>query len=894
MALLAALAACGGGGGEAAPAAPTELAAGQAAQATLGAAGGTVVLATREGARFTLTVPAGAVPEGTTLALETAVPAPGRRLHLRLSPAGLVPAAPLVLTLALPASMALPAGATLVYDRAPVPFKRLSDGSLQLGLPALAGRTATGPAAAAAARAHALAARLQAGVPGTACAGVPVLDSTPEGGLADSAPIVADDYGSCMLGAVNALAVSGQFAEAVRLASALGAYLQSIGAANTDGLATRFITEAQALACTAYGQALDDAAATTVTRFATLTRAIQPVLFWEAAVQQLGAVCPGVPPTRYVEVVQNLTSAALSFYAGQQGTVTDVGSVEYTEAVAEVRAAPQVAAQLRSLQAPAPVQALARAQVQERAQPAIIDAVLQAPWLRCHDGGQQDRLIELMQAADSPAGVKTAAQYCGTLLQAQARSATGTVTATLSPALGGVSAGTQRSSGSLDIAPDGTLELSGPIRALQCPAGSAGGSTGGSERLEIRLDDTLLQAISGAPYLASTLQIDIAQALRAAGLDASSFTAGTLTLTRTGSPCGGFWGESPQPLLSLTLNARACRPAPGLEVCVSTVDLPPVVNVMAMNRRGDILYQDNGGATTRYLLRQHQGGSLSLPASLYPLALTEDGAVLARDALEGELPHELLLWRNGSRSTIKTWAGSPYPAGWQFFSATLNPDSGALLLIENETVFRSPNDLGWCSPSGGGGSVEWACSRWRLYSAASATAGLRLVHEFTNAPGRYIEGPATTLMPNAAGDWRQPMRVRNALAMLAYTAGTPTLTEPFAAPGYSAGAEDSIDLLELQPYDVPAAPRWTVAHRQPGDIGWLHPRGVALLHNDTRLVWIDVGSGAATALQSWAGLGAGAQIDLGYSPAMDGWGRFLMRRADGSWVLLTPRGQPLP
>lgn len=636
LALTVWLSACGGGDDPPPPPAATEVAAGQRAQATLGAAGGTVQLATAEGARFTLAVPAGAVPEGTVLALETATPAAGRRLHLRLLPAGLVPAEPLALTLALPASMVLPSGATLVYDRAPVPFTRLADGSLRLQLAALAGAAGS----AAGGRAQALSARAprpMAAPPTPACQGVPVLDTTPEGGLADSAPIVADDYGSCMLGAVNALALSGEFAEAVRLASAIGAYLQSIGAANTDGLSTRFLTEARSLACTAYGQALDEAAATPVTTFATLSRAVKPVLFWEATVQQLGAVCPGIAASRYVEVVENLTSDAMRFYASKQGAVVDVDSVEYTEAVAELRAAPQVQAQLRSLQAPAPVQALARAQVQQRAQPAIVDAVLQAPWLRCRDSGQHDRLMELMESAGSPAAVKTAAQYCGTLLQAQAQDASGTVTATLTPALGGVSAGQQRTGGSLAVARGGTLVLEGPIHALQCPAGRSGGT----EALQIRLGSTVLQTLTAAPYLATRLVIDIAQALRSAGIDASGFTGATLTLSRTGSPCGGFWGDNPEPLLTLELGSGVCAPGAGQRFCVTPVEISGADSVgsyelVALNDAGELLYRQNSTPACGFSEPVEnapcagvwrRGSVRALPNRFSPVGISDNGTV---------------------------------------------------------------------------------------------------------------------------------------------------------------------------------------------------------------------------------------------------------------------------
>lgn len=623
------LTACGGGGDAStpSPASATAVAAGQRAQVAVGVAGGTVVLASAEGVRVELALPAGALPSTTTVAITTYNASPSQRLHLRFSPADTLLASPATLTIALPDAMALPADGTLTYDGVPLPTTRLADGRLQVSIT----RFAAAPAAAGQAVANRL--RALAGPSAPPCGDVPEFAESAMTALPTAS---VAQYGACMLGAVNALAQSGQFAEAVRLASSVSAYLQSIGADNASGSSTTFLTEARSLACTAYGQALDDAAATTVTSFATLTRAVKPVLFWEATVQQLGAVCPGIAPTRYVDVVQNLTSDALRFYAGKKGAVVDVGSVEYTEAVAELRASPQAVSQLRSLEAPEPVQTLARTQVQERAQPAIVDAVLQAPWQRCHDSGQFDKLIELMEQANSPAAVKTAAQYCGTLLQAQAKNAAGAVTATLSPSLGGVAAGNQRTSASLDVAKDGTLVLDGPIRALQCPVGS----TGGSESLQLKLGSTVLQTVASAPYLQSSLVIDIAQALRTAGIEAASFTGATLTLTRTGSPCSGFWGDNPEPLLTLNLSSGVCVPAPGEAFCVTLVEVPTdaAYSPKRLNAAGQVLYEMYNHSTTACQPADSpeqkpcgaiwQRGQLRmLPDRFVPMDMAEDGSV---------------------------------------------------------------------------------------------------------------------------------------------------------------------------------------------------------------------------------------------------------------------------
>ncbi len=532
------LTACGGGDDAPAAPAPTEVAAGQQASQALDVAGGTVLLATTEGLRVELALPDGALPAAATVGVSTASATAAQRLHLRFAPAGTVLEKPATVTITLPPSMALPAGGTLTYDGVPLPTTRLADGRLQVQIARFAAPAATGSSAVDAAdgRRRALAAPAA-----PACGGLPEFA---EGGLTARTAADVELYGGCMVGAVNALAITGQYEQAAQLATATAAYLQSTG----SGDAARFLTEARTLACTAYGQALDDAAATTVTSFATLTRAVKPVLFWEAAVQRLGAVCPGIPPTRYVSVVENLTSDALRFYASRQGAVVDVGSVEYTEAVQEARDGEQAVAQVQSLEPPAPVRALAQAQIEERAQPALVDAVLQAPWQRCRDSGQYDELIRLISHTGELGSVLKAAQYCGTRLQAVGRLDSGDMSETLAPALGGERAGTSTTRGSLYVPRNGRLELSGAIAALGCPSGRSSGS----EALSVRIAGVEVRRLE-APYLGSPVLIEMASALATAGVAEAAFEA-PLTIERIGHPCAGFWGDSPAPLLQLDLS----------------------------------------------------------------------------------------------------------------------------------------------------------------------------------------------------------------------------------------------------------------------------------------------------------------------------------------------------
>ena len=905
------LSACGGGGGEEAPPAPpapTAVAGGQQATQAVGAGGGSVVLSTREGAVFTLTVPAGAVPEGTVLMLQTAAPATGRRLHLRLSPGGLLPSEPLVLTLSLPSSMALPAGAPLVYDRVPLPVTRLVDGRLELRLPALAMGTV-----AASGEARALAVRAQASpAPAAACQGVPALADAPDGGLADAAPVVSSDYGSCVLGAINALTASGQFAEAARLSLSIGAYLQSIGADNAGGLVTQLLTEARSLACTAYGQALDTAAATTVTSFGTLTRATKPVLFWEAAVQQLGAVCQGVPATRYVSVVENLTQDALRYYDSQQGAVVDVASEAYTQAVAEVRAAPAAVAQLRSLRAPAPVQALAQAQLQQQAQPAIVEAVLQAPWQRCRDSGNFDKLIELMEQANKPAAVKTAAQYCGTQLQAEARNAAGAVTATLSPSLGGVSAGTQRTSGSIDVAKDGTLILSGPIHALQCPAGS----TGGSESLQVKLGSTVLQTITAAPYLANDLVINIAQALQAAGLNASSFTGATLTLSRSGSPCGGFWGDNPEPLLTLNLTSGLCAPRTGFEFCATA--LPVAVGAAqepTLNDRGDLLLR----ASDRFSFAA-RGTTVATPlpaglkASWGLLGFNARGDVLGYQDAD---PRLIAVWPAGGAEVVPL----PLPALPAGFTSDANRTVGSAVLADDGSVTASVlfTEIFAAGSVPSGCVANTACLhhlvvRWQ---PPYAGAPQRLDGPWLNADPNA--NPITVAGVNAAGvaAGLRPAGVGGpAPALVRWTDSGATVVSTPAVPTAVAQIDDQGVVLYFVSdggFDRGRLNSTGALNgvADPNQLLAANPAGYAVACSAGSPGLMDTRDGRrwslnpATLVDPATGWTVDDLLLAPCSAAGPGFGLLRMNRqghwlvrgsrsGSGTWMLLTPRGQPLP
>jgi hypothetical protein len=511
------------------------------AQATIGATGGEVVLNSTDGAVFTLSVPAGALPAATAVSISTASATAAQRFTLRFSPQGLVLAAGLsaTLTIALQSGQTLPVTGGLLYDGVPISFTRLGDGRFQLLLTNFAGAAS----AVSARRGQAVRASILADTSGAVCS--PQLGG--EGGsLTAEDAIDIELYGQCMVATVNALAQNGQYSAAVRVASAVAGFLQASGSGDPRG----FIAQASSIACIAYRAALDHAIDTPVTTtLDVLFELARPIMFWEMVRQRLGAHCAQVGIAEYQGVIGDKTTQAVAFFSSKKGAITDTTGTEYTEAVKAARTEHETVTQVRSLQPSPDVNTVLTTQFEQRAQTSLLDAMLEAPWRRCRDTGNSDELIRLMELMDKPAAVATAAQYCGTQLSVQAKDNAGAVTAVLTPSLGGITVDVRNIAGALQARRDGSLSLTGPINALQCPLNSSGGA----EVLVIKIDGTTLQTIATAPYLAPTLELGLQAALAAAAV-ATNATQAVLTVERVGQPCGGYWGNNPAPLLSITLS----------------------------------------------------------------------------------------------------------------------------------------------------------------------------------------------------------------------------------------------------------------------------------------------------------------------------------------------------
>lgn len=535
------LAACGGSSSD-----PTPSNAFKAESKSLvaGPAGGTVTHTLANGTVFTFDVPAGALPTTTTLTMTTQQPTGGQRFNLLLQPAGLLFANgnAATLTITLPPGQSLPPDGGLAYYGAPIPFTTLPDGRLEVKV------TGFAESVVAKTTMSAFSALLFKDVglpPSNACGGATNLNTN--GGLTTTAAQSIEIYGQCMVAAVNDLVLSGKYSEAMRVSLSVADYLQRTGSGDAGG----FIARASTIACDSYESALTFASLTNVTTTGQLNLIIRPIFYWESIIQRLGTSCSRISPTRYQDVVHEKITQSMTYYTTQKPNITNTASSNYADAKNEAGSSARTKSEVLSLNPPATVKNTVTTEIDGRAQPALLDSMLQAPWNKCRDEKNYDELMNLMVTMEKPETVKKAAQYAGTILSAQAKNSGGTVISSLAQPLGGVNATENRTSGSVTLDKNGKISISGPIQALKCPADSAGGS----ESLVIKLDGTTIQTLDAPPYLNNPLEIDLATALEAAHPGATAtLRSATVTVDRTGTPCNGFWGDNPSPLVSLALS----------------------------------------------------------------------------------------------------------------------------------------------------------------------------------------------------------------------------------------------------------------------------------------------------------------------------------------------------
>lgn len=532
---------------------------------TVDTTGGTVVLADAQGNRYSLLIPAGALPGSTSIKITTLAPVAGQLFRIKLEPEGLLLKAGTTasLTITLPAGVVFPASGGFLYNGTTIPFVKNGDTTLTVTLSSFLG-TASATASAKVRAYQMLAATgdflLSPAQAATVaqCGTQPMPGSDAEG-LSAELNTDLQNYIDCMQSAVHSMQINADFAGALRTSLAIAALSQGFG---SDATAIAAINSASQSACSSYENALVHLTNTSVTNFGQVSDLVRSAMYWGSVVESLGADCHfDFDPQ---QIINSKVEEAANFYRTKKsGLESSTSSQDYAAAVAEtgqLAAIEDEAAALHGTHFVANVRTVARAP--------LVDDLITAPWNDCHASGDYTALINLksiLNPGDTRA--QQAAQYCATKLNATAKDGQGSTTATLSPVLGGISVSQNNTAGSVTVSKGGQLVLSGPIKALGCPSNSAS-----SESLIVKFNGVQIDSFSVGDYLTNPLTYQINSLLASANLSAvpdGQLTRYPLTLTRTGNTCGGFWGANPQPLLTLTLNfATGCQPPSGASFCI--------------------------------------------------------------------------------------------------------------------------------------------------------------------------------------------------------------------------------------------------------------------------------------------------------------------------------------
>jgi Tol biopolymer transport system component len=565
------LAGCGGGDSTTPAAEPVTAPFVSVAQSNdVGAAGGSVSLTAADGTQYTLDVPAGALATTTTLSLTTAAPATGQRFRVVAGPDGLLfkSGTAATLTIRPPSGRELPASAGLLYSGSPVSSTRNADGSIAMKLYQLRGSATPITALAQLAKLSQALTRLlpaEAVDNSVLVCRSPNVNGGPAAGVASFDQLDFERFVTCTYDQIDDLIAASDFNTALALAQ----LLESIAQRNNADTA-RFVATAKSLVCTGRQRSLDTLASILIQSPEDVL-VIESVAYWDMMVQKLGgATCPGQPTL--VEAVQPKIDDALTLLDADFATAsaaaidstgytsrktTAVKTVTLRERLLTISVAlgippaPQAPAAVRetplAVQSPYTAANIATTQVQGRLEPSMLKNLLPTPWSRCRTAGDYAPLMALSDVFGNSDSLRSAAQYCATQLSAEVLDNQNHSTASLS-GLGGVAAGQNQTSASVQATADGVLRLTGPIGALRCPANVAS-----TEELVIRFAGVEVRRLSAAPYLGSALQLNISELRTAAGLAAGNLASQPLVLERVGAACADYWGPAPAPLISVTI-----------------------------------------------------------------------------------------------------------------------------------------------------------------------------------------------------------------------------------------------------------------------------------------------------------------------------------------------------
>jgi len=531
----------------------------------LGPAGGAVDLAGSDGTTYTLDVPKGALARNTTVSLTTFEPAGDDLFRVVVGPPGLVfePQTAATLTIRLPGGRPLAATGGILADGVFVPFTRNGDSSVSVKIRAT---SSVDPAGSGAKTASTRSIGRVASRATVAACGTPTASST---GITGADVVDISLYAQCMAVAIDELDRTGRFEAAVRANLTVASLLQRLGGSGA-GDAQTFIDAATKTACRARKSAFDAAAAATIDSLGQYYPLVRRMAYWESITQRLGATCEGAS---FSDAAAALTAKAVDLFKAKRSEIKDTKSASYGAAVSEAIDGRNARREISALDPPPTLAASMDTHVKERAERTLVDALLDGPWTDCHTTGEYKPLVALMDALAWPELAGDLAQYCGTAIEAEAFGAGSSPTSLgKSGTLGDSSRSVRVTTATVKAAPDGTVKLTGIARALSCPPAHES-----PEALVLTMNGREVKRLTGASYVPADL--DVKSLLETAGLDpANPGAQQTITITREGDACGGYWGTNPSPLATLILSfsqqriAYECWTAGVSDICVINGD----------------------------------------------------------------------------------------------------------------------------------------------------------------------------------------------------------------------------------------------------------------------------------------------------------------------------------
>jgi hypothetical protein len=576
LAFVVAMAGCSSGSGDD-PAAPPPVQqppppppppppVGTAVTQTIGAAGGTMNAVSSDVA-VALTVPANAVDGNVVFTITPVAPAAGERMRLRIAPSGVQFAAPVQVSFTWPAGAAPTAEAAVLT----------STGSQSVML----ATTMDVPAR------RASASFTYLPVDPAAVGGASV-NKSQEAAPGDSGSLSLDDQQSVEERVQNAqrildaLIAEGNHEQAVRLQLAIAALLQSTGLDGFEARARPWLEGAKTSACRVLLEVLAIGQNATIDAYGDYQRYAEPIVNWASIAQSLGGpACAGADTNvvantlntlieRELTRVQNRELAPTNKSGGLASRTRAIDPINMRRAWSAVASTIQVAERGQVLAYPNLI-----AETQQRfltpLNPRLQSSAIELS--RGDDAGKQNTFAEGIAAhrrtmIANPtrvflapiARLTTNAQYALTNINLATRARVVPMSkggdarpqalrATTLRVGGGAGPDQEVTTGTLEVAADGTVELAGEIAVLHCP-------TPASERLVVEFEGHVVSSTNAVEnrHLGSALTLEASTLLAAANIRPEDARQHPLTIRRVGSTCNEAFADGDRTLATITLD----------------------------------------------------------------------------------------------------------------------------------------------------------------------------------------------------------------------------------------------------------------------------------------------------------------------------------------------------